>query len=426
MRLTIVNQFYPPDAAPTGRLAADLAEHRARRGDDVTVLASRGGYVAGGGAPPRPVRFANLKVYRLWTPRLGWRSTLSRCLDFLAFLLSAAWRLLGMPRQDVVVAMTTPPFLVCAALLHKLRHPTCRIILWNMDCYPEVAERDGVIKPGGWLSRALRAVNRVVFSRLDRVVCLDPAMAELLETHYAPPGRRLPISVIPNWEPLAACPRHAALGRRRDSQMAGLLGDEFVVIYTGNRGRGHEFDTIVGAAEALREQPLCFVFVGGGSRTAAIRRAVAARKLQNVLLLDYVPQPELYRLLEAADCALVTLRNEMLGVMSPSKLHAKLAFGLPIVYVGPQGSNVDLAIQQFACGVSLRPGDVEGLVGALQHLRSDPQAAAWMRMQARRAFEEQYCDRKTLPQFDAVLDPWPASCSMPVLAEEAAPLRRAA
>ena len=32
--------------------------------------------------------------------------------------------------------------------------------------------------------------------------------------------------------------------------------------------------------------------------------------------------------------------------MSPSKLHANLAAGLPVLYVGPEGSNVDEAIKR--------------------------------------------------------------------------------
>ena len=46
--------------------------------------------------------------------------------------------------------------------------------------------------------------------------------------------------------------------------------------------------------------------------------------------------------------ALITLDERSIGVMSPSKLHANLAAGLPVVYVGPQGSNVDEAIEVLA------------------------------------------------------------------------------
>jgi UDP:flavonoid glycosyltransferase YjiC (YdhE family) len=86
--------------------------------------------------------------------------------------------------------------------------------------------------------------------------------------------------------------------------------------------------------------------------------------------------------------------------MSPSKLHANLAAGLPVVYVGPEGSNVDEAIQRHGVGRSLRHGDVEGLVRAVRELAADD----GVRARARRAFEEHYSDAAALPAFDAVLE----------------------
>ncbi|MCR4411177.1 MAG: glycosyltransferase family 4 protein [Thermoguttaceae bacterium] len=422
MRIAIVNQFYPPDAAPTGALAASLAEHRARCGDEVTVVTSRGGYVTVSHAPSLRHPSDRLKVHRVWTPRLGKRSGLCRCLDYLAFFMAAAWRLLCLPRQDVVVAMTTPPFLICAALLHKLLHPHTRLILWNMDCYPEVAERDGMIRAGGWISRALRALNRAVLAYVDRVVCLDPAMAALLEKHYGSVRRPLPVSVIPNWEPLEVGSRDRS-SSPLDRQVAERLDGKFVVLYTGNRGRGHHFATVLDAAEALRGEPVCFCFVGGGSQTGAIRQAIVDRYLTNVILMDYVPGAQLRALLSAAHCALITLREEMLGVMSPSKLHVSLAFGLPVLYMGPAGSNVDLAIKRFGCGASLRPGDLEAVLGFLRHAVAHPEHMASLRVRARRAFEEAYCDARTLPQFDALLT---QQAEAPLHAAETLGLRRAA
>ena len=57
----------------------------------------------------------------------------------------------------------------------------------------------------------------------------------------------------------------------------------------------------------------------------------------------------------------------MLGVMSPSKLHSNLAMSLPVIYIGPVKSNVDDAIQRFDFGVSIRHGDVDCLVAALEN-----------------------------------------------------------
>jgi hypothetical protein len=106
----------------------------------------------------------------------------------------------------------------------------------------------------------------------------------------------------------------------------------------------------------------------------------------------------------AATCALITLRDDFAGVISPSKMHANLAMGLPILYVGPAGSNVDEAIESYKCGISLRHGDIQGFVEFIRDLKHDPSKLQTLRENARRAFEEAYSDQQALPKMDRVLD----------------------
>jgi glycosyltransferase involved in cell wall biosynthesis len=95
--------------------------------------------------------------------------------------------------------------------------------------------------------------------------------------------------------------------------------------------------------------------------------------------------------------------------MSPSKLHSALAAGLPVIYVGPAGTNVDDAIATYGCGVSLRNGDVDGLVAATQRLRDEPEHREELSAAARRAFDAAYNDAVTLPRFDAIIEDRPFS-----------------
>jgi colanic acid biosynthesis glycosyl transferase WcaI len=397
VRLTLVNQFYAPDISPTAQLASSLAEHRAARGDRVTVLTGRAGYLEGLAPTGALQTGPGLRIRRVWTPDLGKSSVGRRVLGYLTFLLGSVARLVALPRQDVIITMTTPPFAVVGALLHKLLHRGTRVVLWSMDCYPDAAERFGELRPGGVVSRLLRAVNRAAFRRLDHVVSLDGAMQELLVSQYASSPGHPVATVIPNWERLALFPA---------SDVKPWLGYEeldteerTIVLYLGNTGVGHRFDTVLDAAARLEGEAL-FLFIGGGARWDELASATDERGLTNVVLRGYVPKDETPAVMAGADLALITLDQRSLGVMSPSKLHANLAAGLPILYVGPEGSNVDEAITETGCGVSLREGDVDGLVAAVRALRSDPGARA----RSRRAFEQRYSDQATLPRWDAILD----------------------
>lgn len=392
MRLTLINQFYTPDISPTAHLCASLAEHRAEMGDDVTVLTSRTGYLSAAGPGQSD---GKVQIRRLWSTRLGSRTALGRLVDWVTFYIPAFWAAATLPRQDVIVAMTTPPFIALAGWLHKRLHPSTRFILWNMDVYPEAVERTRLVKSGGMVSRVMRGISRAIFRQLDHLVCLDGAMADLLLSQYKPAHRSLPHTVIPNWEQAALL---APEGPARKTD------EKFVVLYLGNAGYGHEFHTLIDAAARLRDEPVTFLFVGGGALRPWIARQCEQRRLVNILFEDYVPKDQTPTTMAKADCALITLEEPMLGVMSPSKLHANLAMSLPVIYVGPRHSNVDEAIERFGCGVSLRPGDSEGLAFIVRELMKNREKHAEWRQRARKAFEEAYCDFRTLPQFDRVIE----------------------
>jgi glycosyltransferase involved in cell wall biosynthesis len=399
LRLTLITQVYTPDLSPTAHLCASLAEHRAAMGDQVTVVCGRGGYVK----PVASGEDHGVRVIRVWTAQLGSRGLLSRLVDWLTFYVVAMIRTALLPRQDVIVCLTTPPYIVLAGVLQKMLRPRTRLVLWNMDCYPEAVERTGIIREGGIASRVMRALNRWIFRRIDQLVCLDAAMRDLLLSQYAPRNRELPVEVIPNWERASFFPKEWSRPTW-DDPIAEILRGRFVVLYLGNAGYGHEFATMLDAADRLRDEPIAFLFVGGGAMRPWIAEQARVRGLSNIVLHDYVTKEQTPAVMGLSDCALITLENYAAGVMSPSKLHSNLAMGLPILYIGPRTSNVDEAIERFACGASVRPGDADAAAQFLRSLLRDRELHATFRSRAREAFEQAYCDERTLPRFDAMFD----------------------
>jgi colanic acid biosynthesis glycosyl transferase WcaI len=410
VRVTIVNLFYPPGLAPSAHLAASLADHRAALGDDVIVVCGTGSYLGGSeregrssGAPDgSPGASGAPRVIRLWTPALGKATTARRMGDYVSFLLGAIVRLLFLPRQDVVIALTSPPYILAAAVAHRLVHPRARVVLWSHDVYPDAAEAWGTIRPGGTVSRVLRSTKRWLLRRVDHVIAVDPAMLHRVLSGYARDGKPEG-SVIPTWEPLALFP-----GGARPNRWAGYeepdLARRFIVLHLGNLGFGHRTDTIAEVAAALADEDVTFLFVGGGARFPELADEAARRHADNVRFRGYVPKERTPAVLAGAGCALISLDDRSLGIMSPCKMNGSLAMGIPVIYAGPAGTNVDRAITEFGCGFSLRQGDVTGLVDAIRRLRADPALAAELSHNARRAFEEVYCDERTLPRFDELLD----------------------
>src|SRR3990172_9570224 len=224
-------------------------------------------------------------------------------------------------------------------------------------------------------------------------------MAQLLRSPYIRDSRALPTTVIPTWEPGE---RFAAADMTQPWDLGERLASEsrLCVLHVGNTGYGHSFETIVEASEQLQEDPVAFVFVGGGERWSWLEAARRERALAHWHLVPYLPEGQFRAAMASAGCALITLRDSFLGIISPSKLHAALAMSLPVLYVGPEGSNVDEAIRRFDFLVSLLHGNAEGVVDFVRRLRSDADYAGRLRQRAREAFERGFTDQQALPAFD--------------------------
>src|SRR5262249_23069874 len=155
---------------------------------DVTVICGTGAYV-GTRRAAHASTASGPRLVRLWTPGLGKATTPRRLADYLTFLAGATIRLATLPRQDVVIAMTSPPFAHVAAVVHRLLHPRTKIVFWCHDVFPDAAEQYGTIRRHGAVSRSLRRLQRWLFARTDHVVALDDAMLRRLLSQYGRNGR---------------------------------------------------------------------------------------------------------------------------------------------------------------------------------------------------------------------------------------------
>ena len=80
------------------------------------------------------------------------------------------------------------------------------------------------------------------------------------------------------------------------------------------------------------------------------------------------------------------MRDEMTGIVVPGKLYGVMASGRPALFVGPEHCESADTIRQADCGLTVRLGDVDGLVEALDRLAAEPRDRAAMGERGRAAF----------------------------------------
>lgn len=389
MRIIILNQFFYPDHSATSQLMTELAEGLVARGVEVTALAGRGRYNGGANLPPRE-DYKGIRIKRAWATNFGKNSIVGRLADYLSFYVGATWKLLTLPRHDLVMALTTPPLIgLIALLVARLRRMS--MIALVQDVYPDVAIELGVLRAGNLLTRLLDRLNRTVLRRATGIIVLSRCMQDRIAAKIGTEAA-MRIDVIHNWadgediKPLNALES----GANPFSRQYGLQ-DKFVVLFSGNFGRVNEFSTVLEAARLLREhKEILFLFVGDGAKALEIEGFVRQHALENVLLMPYQPREQLRYSLAAGDALLVTLREGLAGLSVPSKTYPILAAGRPLLFVGDMRSDVAQIVTEHECGAAFASGESSRLAETIVAWSKNKQLVAALGASARRLFDERF------------------------------------
>ena len=364
----------------------DLSESLVGLGVEVTALAARGRYNGGDSLPPQ-TNYKGVRITRTWASSFGKVSTVGRLADYFSFYVTAAWKLLTLPRHDIVMALTTPPLIsVPALIICRLRQ--MKMVALVQDLYPDVAVALGTLKAERLTTRMFDALNRFVLSRADRVIVLGECMRERVAAKVGREARAR-IDVIHNWadgsvlEPIPESDNNPFVQQERHHS-------EFVVQFSGNLGRVNDFETVLDAAERLRQRPdIVFEFIGDGAMADRLRTASHEKDL-NVRFLPYQPRELLKFTLAAGDAHLVTLASGLSGLSVPSKTYGILAAERPIIFVGDIGSDIARLVSENECGSVIASGDGEGLAHTITQWAECREQPKLMGQSARRLFESRF------------------------------------
>lgn len=383
MRLIILNQFFYPDHSATSQLMTELAESLVERGVAVTALAGRGRYNGGERLPPFE-DYKGVRVERAWATSFGKGKISGRLSDYLSFYVGASWKLLRLPRHDIVMALTTPPLIgLIALLIGRLRG--MRVVALVQDVYPDIAVALGTLRGHSPATLFLDYLSRLMLRRVDRIIVLGECMKERVAAKVCD-GARGKIDIIHNWadgqaiKPLGDGPNPFVAEHN--------LAGRFVVLFSGNLGRVNEFETILCAARRLRERDdIIFLFIGEGAKAVEIERYVRENGLDNIRVLPYQARGLLPFSLGAGDASLVTLADGLAGLSVPSKTYAILAAGRPVLFVGDGRSEAARIVRENGCGEVVRAGDSERLAGVIEDWAADREKVEAMGGRARTVFE---------------------------------------
>lgn len=329
LRILIVTQYFWPENFRINDLALGLV----KIGHDVTVLTGQPNYPSGRffegyrfWGKPREM-FQGILVVRVPLLARGSGSTVRLFLNYLSFALFAS--VLGPLRCrgafDVIFVYEPSPVTVGLPALVLKNIKKSPIMFWVQDLWPESLSATGAVK-SPWILALVESLVRFIYRGCDRVLVQSRAFTDRVRGLGVPHDRILyfPNSAEASYRPMS----------QQEGHPARVLPDGFRIMFAGNIGVAQSFETILAAAEALRDHyAIHWIILGEGRQSSWVQEEITRRGLDRcVHMLGQYPVESMPEWFARADALLVTLKKDPIFALTiPSKVQSYMACGRPIL-----------------------------------------------------------------------------------------------
>jgi colanic acid biosynthesis glycosyl transferase WcaI len=327
--LIVTNHFWPENFRIN-----DLALGLRERGHDITVFTGVPDYPDGkfyqgyGVFRRRREEWQGVSVIRFpLIPRGKGRSFelvfnyLSSA--FFSCLLAPLW---CRDRYDVIFVFETSPVTIglCAILLKKLKG--IPVFFWILDLWPESLSATGAVR-APLLLKQVRSVVRLIYGNCDRLLTSSRRFSESIEETGGYSGV---IKYFPNWVE----PEYFSAVETVSTCQLPVLPEGFLVMFAGNIGAAQDFESILSAAEILKNsQYIHWIVLGDGRKANWVREQVKTRGLERSFhLLGKFPASTMPAFFRQADVLLATLKKDPIFALTvPGKVQSYMACGKPVL-----------------------------------------------------------------------------------------------
>lgn len=390
MRILLINQAFVSPDEPGHTRHFEMAKFLLSRGHELVIIASDLNYQTGQRTVARTGVFAEqnfdgVRVLRSYIYPALHRSYVWRIVSFFSFMFSSVWTALQVRDVDLVMGTTPPIFQAVSAWFVALIHRK-PFLLEVRDLWPEFGVSMGVLKNPIVIASA-RWLEMFLYARATHILVNSPAYREYMI------GKGVPENKV----------TYIAYGTDVDmfnpqvdgSSIRKELGvdDKFIVLYAGALGQANDIDTILRAAQRLKdEDKICFVLFGDGKERTRLQTEAVRMKLSNVIFAGVRAKKDMPRVVASANVCLAILQDiPMFRTTYPNKVFDYMAAGRATVLV-IDGVSRGL-IESSNGGVFVQPGDDAMLAEKIIELSKDPKRVQQMGGSAREYLVE-HLDRR--------------------------------
>jgi glycosyltransferase involved in cell wall biosynthesis len=400
MRILFLSHYFPPEVNAPASRTYEHCKAWARAGHEVTVITCAPNHPRGKVYDGYRNRLWHreerdgIKIIRLWTFVTANEGFLKRSLNYFSFMLACIAAAPFVPKADVVVT-TSPQFFNGLAGYPVGRMKRIPWILEIRDLWPDSVVAVGGMKPG-MMVKLLEWLELFAYRKADVIVPVTDSFERYMVGKGITPAK---IEVIKNGVDASIFKPHVG-----ENPLRGELGLEgkFVAAYFGTHGMAHKLETLLEAADLLRDRPdIVFLLVGDGAERGRVAEMRAARGLSNVLMLGQQPKAKMPALWDLASVSVVHLkRSPLFRTVIPSKIFESMAMEKPIL-IGVEGESAEI-VRKAEAGICVEPENAQQLAAAVLKLAGEPETLRSMGRKGRTFVVENF-DRDRLAMRYAAL-----------------------
>ena len=405
MRLLYFVQYFPPEKASGLPIVTDMIEGFAEHGWDVDV------YI------PTPTRGVTdevrkeytkkrkeihcdgkLTIHRMHLYREGTRM-LQRTIRYSIFSLQCLVRGLILPADAIFTGGGPPTQGIVGGLIHKW---TKKKFIFNpQDLFPDSLVISGQATEESKIVKLGRKMERFAYKNADVIITITEDMAENIRSKTEDKSK---VHVVRNWiDTEKTVPVERSKNTLFDE--LGLSRGKFYVTYAGNIGMMQSIETIVDAAEKLKdESEIQFIIFGNGSEEENIKNRIAEKQLTNIKMYPLQPLERVSEVYSLGDVSIIPCKPGTGSAGMPSKTWTIMATGTAIIGAFDTGGELDKTLQGAQCGYCVEAGSAEKLADTIKELHVSPEKTEELGHNARKYAVETVSKSKAVGQYIKIIE----------------------
>jgi len=394
-KILVVCQYYKPEPFRI----ADICEEMVRRGHEVQVVTGYPNYPEGilyegyGKGKHIDEVINGVKVHRCYTvPRQT--GTIKRMMNYYSYVVSSVKYILssnctaseGTSFDIVFCNQLSPVMMAYAAIVYKKKYKI-PAVMYCLDLWPESLIAGGITRKSA-IYKYYYFVSKRIYRKMDEILVTSRMFSDYL-------GDRFGIKK----EKIEYLPQYA---EGIFAQIPPKIEDGiFNFMFAGNIGAVQSVETIIKAAEILKDEPVKFHIVGGGTDLERLQKM--GKNMKNVTFYGRRQIEEMPEFYAKADAMLITLAADpVLSLTLPGKVQSYMAVGKPII--GAIDGETKNVIEEAQCGFCGKAEDADELAENIRRFIGDNMDRFLMGENARKFYEENFQELMFMDKLEKYLN----------------------